>query len=202
MKPSTCFLCRQGDDLGSSAFSKFSYLNQSHKRIRMQELSEGPSTASKCTAPCIGCKSRPVPSSWWHWSCDTLLLSKHKSEEAPCCDKITNFANAAKAFCRPLNKKGRDTAYRLEGLVTKWAQLMEDNFRQHLFLKHSAEIQPLAQKFIGPCPYLIVLGESRRPLEYFRNNWEPRHARFSLSQDAYLSRIRCQIGGYIGPRRN
>lgn len=74
---------------------------------------------------------------------------------------------------------------------------MQDSFSQDLFRNLPAEVQLLILKFIGPCWYLIVPGETRRLIDMIRSSRTPQADQLSLSQDVFVSTMRYQGSSYI-----
>lgn len=52
-------------------------------------------------------------------------------------------------------------------------------------------------KFVSPCWYLIVFGETRWLLGQSRNDYKIRFKWLSLTQDVYITRTRYQGNSYI-----
>lgn len=52
------------------------------------------------------------------------------------------------------------------------------------------EIQTMSLEFLGPCWYLIVLGETRRLLEQMRNDHPNRCERLNLAKELYIGRTK------------
>lgn len=64
------------------------------------------------------------------------------------------------------------------------------------------EIQTMILEFLGPCWYLIVLGETRRLLEQMRNDHPNRRERLNLAKELYIGRTKYQGKSYISTISN
>lgn len=79
---------------------------------------------------------------------------------------------------------------------------MENSFRLESFNQLPVELQFIILDFVGPCWYLIVLGETRRLVEQLRNAHESQPEQLSLARDIYISRTTYQGNSYISRMSN
>lgn len=75
--------------------------------------------------------------------------------------------------------------------------IVNTGFKQELFLRSPREIQQIILHSIGPCWYLIILGETRRLIEYLRAAYGDLCGRFSLDRDIYITQLEYQGAWYI-----
>ncbi|KAK2868073.1 hypothetical protein FQN49_003178 [Arthroderma sp. PD_2] len=173
-----CLLCRQLLNDGSTVLDLY----------RIQP------TAPKCENPC---SITTGPKIWSHQLCYALLERSYKSGK-PTFNDLQKFADAVKPLYPPPDKEIKDAASSWEGVFSQYAKpMMEDTFRQELFERLPAEIQITISNSIGPCWYLIVLGETRRLIELLRSPSGSQCERLSLTKEVYITRIDYQGGSYI-----
>jgi hypothetical protein len=103
-----------------------------------------------------------------------------------------------KALYSPPSDQNRDAASVREGLFSdRTSYIIQDSFRQDLLGKVPVEVLTMILKYIGPCCYLIVLGESRRLIDQWRISGGNRCERLNLSEDIYVTRTDYQSISYI-----
>lgn len=126
------------------------------------------------------------------------MEDSYKTSEKSTFDNLQKFADAVKPLYKPQDKEQRDTASIREGLFSRYTRhIMENSFRQELLGQLPAEIQAIISDFIGPCWYLIVLGETRRLIEQLQNVTGSQCKRFSFAQEIYITRTKYQGIFYI-----
>lgn len=162
-------------------------------------------TVPKCETSCFYCLRHPNPRIWVHKSCCDVLAESYGSTHRPTFDDLEEFAKATKALYKPSDKdkEERDIASVAEGLFSIHTRdIIEDCARQELLETLPAEILGIILTFIGPCWYLIVLGESRRLIEQLRNSRGDECEPLSLLQDVYITRIEYQGISYLSRLSN
>jgi hypothetical protein len=103
-----------------------------------------------------------------------------------------------KALYSPPSDQNKDAASVREGLFSdRTSYIIQDSFRQDLLGKVPVEVLTMILKYIGPCRYLIVLGESRRLIDQWRISGGNRCERLSLSEGIYVTRTDYQSISYI-----
>ncbi|KAM5434619.1 hypothetical protein MferCBS31731_006721 [Microsporum ferrugineum] len=176
-----CLLCRQIANPGSFV------LDLRGNKITMPE----------CELPCIRCLVVPSLKFWTHKLCFDLLRGSYKSNK-PTLDDLRKFGDAVKPLYKPLDRENIDIASSWEGLFSCHTRtIIESSFRLNLLKSLPVEIQIMILDFIGPCWYLIVLGETRRLIEVLRNPRKSQCERLSLTKEVYITRITYQGNSYI-----
>ncbi|KAM5434494.1 hypothetical protein McanCB56680_001823 [Microsporum canis] len=154
-------------------------------------------TVPECELPCIRCLVVPSLKLWTHKLCFDLLRGSYKSNK-PTLDDLRKFGDAVKPLYKPLDRENIDIASSWEGLFSCHTRtIIESSFRLNLLKSLPVEIQIMISDFIGPCWYLIVLGETRRLIEVLRNPRKSQCERLSLTKEVYITRITYQGNSYI-----
>ncbi|EFR03108.1 hypothetical protein MGYG_06103 [Nannizzia gypsea CBS 118893] len=178
-----CLLCRQTANPG----------------LLVLDLNNNKFVVPECPLPCLRCLDTRNPKLWTHILCFGLLKSSYGVAK-PTLDDIRRFGNAVKPLYRPLDQEYIDTASSWEGLYSQHTRIiLESSFRRELLERLPVEIQAMISRFIGPCWYLIVLGETRRLIEVLRNFRQCQLERLNLtkSKEIYISSIMYQGISYI-----
>lgn len=145
----------------------------------------------------------PIEKPWMHKLCYDLLKASNRPNE-PTLEDLQRFGKAVMPLYKPVDKEDIDSASSREGLFSSHARpVVERSFRIDLFERLPAEIQAIILSYIGPCWYLIVLGESRRLIEELRSGRTSRQSeQISLEKEVYISRIPYQGNSYISTISN
>ncbi|PGH15194.1 hypothetical protein AJ79_02559 [Helicocarpus griseus UAMH5409] len=108
-----------------------------------------------------------------------------------------DFGDATKPAYNPVDKDRRDSPFVLEGLASTYTEaVMNDCFKQTLFKQLPPELQLAVSRFIGPCWYLIVLGETHHLIEQMQKNHSIQRTQLTPSQNIYLTRTIYQGESY------
>ncbi|KAE8338391.1 hypothetical protein BDV24DRAFT_176815 [Aspergillus arachidicola] len=158
---------------------------------------------TECTFPCSRCSKSPSPSIWFHFDCYDILKESYTAGEKPTLEDLQRFAVAVRPLYKPQNKDSIDTASTQEGLLCCFtSDILKDGFTQELFRQFPMEIQAMVLEFLGPCWYLIVLGETRCLLGQMRNDGLTQCERLNLTKGLYIGRTRYQGNSYISTISN
>lgn len=136
----------------------------------------------------------------YHRLCYEILGSSYPTtERRRILEYIYQFNSATKPLYEPSDREKRDRASILEGLFSSSliAHILKDSFKLELLRGFPGEILDMILDFIGPCSYLIVLGESRRLIDEMLRRPNPASERVDLSKDIFISRIKYQGISYI-----
>ncbi|KAG5205866.1 hypothetical protein GTR04_2778 [Trichophyton interdigitale] len=157
----------------------------------------------ECQRLCLVCMIHPIEKPWMHKLCYDLLKASNRPNE-PTLEDLQRFGKAVMPLYKPVDKEDIDSASSREGLFSSHARpVVERSFRIDLFERLPAEIQAIILSYIGPCWYLIVLGESRRLIEELRSGRTSRQSeQISLEKEVYISRIPYQGNSYISTISN
>ncbi|WEW56791.1 hypothetical protein PRK78_002245 [Emydomyces testavorans] len=135
---------------------------------------------------------------WFHRPCYKILKASFKPSAKPTDEVLLNFAEATNPLYEPEDTAESDTASVWEGLFSCYTKyILETTFRQELFKKLPSELQAIILDFIGPCWYLILLGETRRLIAQLRNGSENEFEQPNSGQEIYISRTDYQGHSYI-----
>ncbi|KAE8153152.1 hypothetical protein BDV25DRAFT_127481 [Aspergillus avenaceus] len=182
-----CFLCRQRPVAG-----------------RILSLSQAQIEAAECDIPCAGCSYAPRPNFWCHHICYDILQASYEPQDQPTMQDLERLANATKPSCKPKFIEG-------DGDVdSAWEGLSSDNVRKvilhsfghDLLYRLPDELRILICKFVAPCWYLIVLGETRRLIQTLRYNRETQWPTLRLTREIWLSRINYRGTRYVARLNN
>jgi hypothetical protein len=130
-------------------------------------------------------------------------VSSYGTAPIPTPHDFEELGKATNASYSPPSDQKRTLASVREGLFSDQTKYILQGFlRQGLLGKVPAEILTMILTYVGPCPYLIVLGESRRLMDQLRISGENWCERVSLSKDIYITRTDYQNVSYISKVSN
>ncbi|KAE8329191.1 hypothetical protein BDV39DRAFT_191412 [Aspergillus sergii] len=185
---SSCLLCRQQASPGSLI------LDLSGKHLIVP---------TGCIYPCPRCSKSPNPSVWFHLDCYDILKDSYTTGWWPTLKDLQRFAAAVRPLYKPENKGNINVASTQEGLLCRSTRnILKDGFTQELFRRFPTEIQDKILEFLGPCWYLIVLGETRRLIEQMRNDYLFQSQQLNLTKGLYIGRTKYQGNSYISTISN
>ena len=154
--------------------------------------------ASECELPCGGCSYHPYPLVWFHATCYNILEASYKPSNKPSFEDLRRFADAVKPIYEPQQKEHGEVASTLEGVLGKYTRnVIQDSFRQDLFGQFPLEIKTIIAELIGPCWYLIVLGETRRLIERLRSDRRTQSTQLGLTREIWISKVRYRGVSYV-----
>ena len=111
--------------------------------------------------------------------------------------EMGEFGLATKPFYKPLNQSKHDIASVKAALFSQFTRpILKSCFSQEFLRRFPEEILDMIAEFIGPCQYLIVLGESRRLIDKVRGPSEYNDV-LNLSIEIHISRTNYQGISYI-----
>lgn len=164
----------------------------------MTDLNQKLLVATECNIQCSGCSYKPYPLVWFHRTCFKLLEKTYDPSAKPTIEELGRFANATKRIYRPQYQEREEAASALEGLFSKHTKaIIHDSFSQDLLRRLPTELEYPIAKYTAPCWFLIVLGETRRLIEFFRNNREVQCRQFSLEKEIWISKIYYRGNFYV-----
>ncbi|KAL3256257.1 hypothetical protein ABHI18_007708 [Aspergillus niger] len=160
-------------------------------------------TVPDCEENCVFCKAEPNPLLCIHTRCLRLLMASYEPSDKPSLKDIRKFALATEELY-PKSYPGRgNPGTVLEGLASRYtACIIPESFKEDFFGKLPPEIRRRISEFVGSCWYLTILGETRRLIDYGRQNKEPQEDELDLTKDIWMSRIICRDHSYVAQLSN
>lgn len=200
-----CLLCRMSAEGGSVVLGMSS--RPEKKNIILSNTKKDPHQnlyrAVSCSKDCLPHSLYEDTVVWYHKACYDVLVLTYKSSEIPTSCDLEHFHKATKPLYDTYDKERDDTASSAEGLFSIHTEsILRNSFRQELLKHLPAEIQAAILDFIGPCWYLILLGESRRLLGEIRKGKKVYNPQLDLSGDIYITKIRYRGNFYVSEVSN
>ncbi|GKZ61933.1 hypothetical protein AnigIFM49718_009000 [Aspergillus niger] len=160
-------------------------------------------TVPDCEKNCVFCKAEPNPLLCIHTRCLRLLMASYEPSDKPSLKDIRKFALATEELYPKSYPERGNPGTVLEGLASRYtAWIIPDSFREDFFGKLPPEIRRRISEFVGSCWYLTILGETRRLIDYGRQNKEPQEDELDLTKDIWMSRIICRDHSYVAQLSN
>ncbi|RDW92736.1 uncharacterized protein DSM5745_00058 [Aspergillus mulundensis] len=181
IKRTTCFLCRQPPG------------------PKVLDSNLRPLSAPQCDrARCMLCYGSPLRPVWLHAACYEILAATYEPSAKPTSEELTRFADAMKPLYDLRRDDRGERASALEGLFSEHSsEIMQDIFSQDLLRRLPAEMRVMISDLVPPCWYLIVLGETRRLLQRFRETYRSQPIHLNLSKEAWILETSYRGSSYV-----
>ncbi|GKZ81150.1 hypothetical protein AnigIFM56816_005662 [Aspergillus niger] len=171
--------------------------------IDLEEDGFPPQTVPDCEKNCVFCKAEPNPLLCIHTRCLRLLMASYEPSDKPSLKDIRKFALATEELYPKSYPERGNPGTVLEGLASRYTSwIIPESFKEDFFGKLPPEIRRRISEFVGSCWYLTILGETRRLIDYGRQNKEPQEDELDLTKDIWMSRIICRDHSYVAQLSN